>query len=694
MHAWPPTRSSVETQPPQRKRGRRPAIDAAKDQLIQDAMQRHGTTNARIIQDELARAHSVQLTYEVVRKRVKQLGLQAASASAGARDDATASAVEAENESSAQTKTGSSDNAATTFADTTGLETSADTLAGHLRIARDLDMLAETVRTIVSSVQGNGESETSDIAYNSESRESGDGSNSHSTDIVAAGGDRGFTEDNASVSTNQTKKPANEAPLSFVISTQSAGEEAASASPITTRRRKYGEYSTELREACVRKHEQEGLTYATISRQLSIPHDTVRAIVRKAKKTGSVHTAPRSGRPRKTNDIVDKVIVQAVKTNHRCTAKMIQEDLLAVFNVKVSCETVRRRVKANLKTRQASTPQSHETTQQPASPVFPVTSALSTSPPPPPPPLASTDTGTFFFGNVSPAAFSSAPSPTGAPMHTSSPIALTPLPAQACNQIPQHGLAPHSAIHSILNFHEHQTSKQEHRAIHMASSKSSLSELSAGISAAAHQHIGYTSVEATSDPSSSTRKKRNEYSVEVREQCVAMHARGHGYRRIGQELSMPHTTVRAIVEKAQRTGTVLPAARSGRPRKTDEIVDRVILQVVRSNEKCSARMIQEELQTAYGVKVSCETIRRRVKDHTRQRHSADPDSSSFATTDAIEASSSVVFEAVPAEDAVGSAGGYPASAIEALVAPAEGRAPGTRPRSFQEQLHLQLSPDY
>ncbi|POM75835.1 Hypothetical protein PHPALM_7005 [Phytophthora palmivora] len=63
---------------------------------------------------------------------------------------------------------------------------------------------------------------------------------------------------------------------------------------------------------------------------------------------------------------------------------------------------------------------------------------------------------------------------------------------------------------------------------------------------------------------------------------------------------MPHTTVRAIVEKAQRTGSVLPAKRSGRPRVTDSIVDKVILQAVKTNEKSSARMIKEQLLAVYG----------------------------------------------------------------------------------------------
>ncbi|CAH0478013.1 unnamed protein product [Peronospora belbahrii] len=113
-------------------------------------------------------------------------------------------------------------------------------------------------------------------------------------------------------------------------------------------------------------------------------------------------------------------------------------------------------------------------------------------------------------------------------------------------------------------------------------------------------------------------QKRVEYSMKIREQCVELYAQGQGYRQLGKALNMPHTSVRAIVDKAQRTGTVTSGKRTGRPRKTNGIVDQVIQQAVKTNEKSSACMIQNELVTGYGLRVSCETIRRRVKDQSRQ----------------------------------------------------------------------------
>lgn len=785
------------TQQP-RKRGRPPVVDAAKDRLIQNAMQRRGTTNARIIQDELAQAHSVQLSYEAIRKRVKQLRLQTPSAETGAQTATNASEAAGDGRAVQASNRRPSDDGATAA----GLVREAVTtdVGKHYRIARDLNMLAETVRTIVRSVPDRDESDVSDDdQYNdtgpmlaegevdeaSEVGRAAPGSvasvpnvppsrESHSASVVDEGPHEALSLDirqrvaatstagrtsmqiseelrmpAASMQTtirnakrtgvavpvqragrprvttetleqsiydvvrSQPTASAREVHRELVLRTPveasfetirrrvrdakkqlreerteatSSGDDEAKA-PATTddaysaaaarppasehstgvraaetapppseRRRKYGEYSTEVREACVRKHEQDGLTYATIARELGIPHDTVRAIVRKAKKTGSVRTAPRSGRPRKTSDIVDKVILQAVKANHRCTAKMIQEDLLTKFNVQVSCETVRRRVKANTKQRltseRAELP-TVSTTEDCAAPREP--------------------TVVFPPSRVRIAV-----------LHTSTSSASMPFPESFSHAAAAGGVASLSALHSILNFHDRQPS--EHAPAHgTAIDATTVQGDDSGFPVALAVHEAVPDDEVGVDlieSSSSTRRKRTDYSVEVREQCVAMHAQGHGYRRIGQELSMPHTTVRAICEKAHRTGTVFPAARSGRPRKTDDIVDRLILEVVRKSEKSSARMIQDELQTAYGVNVSCEIIRRRVKNHSRQRHSADlgTPSPSLASSDAIEASET------SRTSPVAEAADYAPDGFEAYTTPAVDTSM-PHPRSFQEELY-------
>jgi transposase len=339
------------------------------------------------------------------------------------------------------------------------------------------------------------------------------------------------------------------------------------------KRQKRAEYSEETRALCVRRHQTEGVSYATISKELGIPHDSVRAIVRKAKRTGSVSSAPRSGRPRKTSGIVDRVILEAVRANKQCSAKSIQQDLLRLFGVKVSPETVRRRVLEHTKQRIQS-----------------LSGGTSSDPP-------------TALGNA--------------------------VAADSSAAIARASTAIDTSLSGSLSFQQmlHQGNQSTPDAQALGSSGSTTSQATeetlaaSGVPSPAPATGTGMDPEAFlqhDEPSSQKRPKRGEYSIETREQCVALHDQGQGYRRIGKALDMPHTTVRAIVEKAQRTGSVLPAKRSGRPRKTDEIVDKVILQAVQANEKSSARLIKEQLLNAYGVRVSCETIRRRVKEHSRQ----------------------------------------------------------------------------
>lgn len=405
-----------------------------------------------------------------------------------------------------------------------------------------------------------------------------------------------------------------------------ATESAANANPSTTspadpqtpssaRKSKKGEYSPHTRALCVEKHEVDGMSYANISKELGIPQDSVRAIIRKAKRTGSVQSAPRSGRPRKTSEIVDRVILQAVRANERSSAKAIQESLLKVFNVKVSSETIRRRVLANTRQRllaisSGDNPSSSNPDLRPldedaaAAAVASVLTARTTEKQ-----ATSTTRTPAPSQQVQPDDASNAPvsSPANASM-ASGAIQSDPAPVRPVLPSPTSPTTRATGQKRHLDAPNPATVPTEQPAA------AEMTQRGASPSNAA------THEEQQSQPQQPKKKraKRREYSVELREKCVAMHEQGEGYRRIGQALDMPHTTVRAIVEKVTRTGSVLPAPRSGRPRKTDDIVDRVILEAVRNNEKCSARMIQDELLRGYGVRISCETIRRRVKDHSRQ----------------------------------------------------------------------------
>lgn len=640
---------------PARAKGRPRLINDAIDAAIVQIIKEKGSHSARLIQEELAKPpHSVTLSYEVVRRRVKQLLASVAALPGGN-----------EAQSGGVTVTG---------------EGSTASARGYEEVARDLDMLAETVRAIVSSVGQMVASDGDDMDLDTTSDDtayepglSGDTESSPAIEEaqgVASSSTGRDDEQSAAISGNQgestsstvastdvrsqewknSQVAAEGRDLSVIESlkysdnsgggntdlTVNATTAKASSSAVAMmdpsahvsgRRTKKAEYSPETRALCVHKHEVDGMSYASIAKELGIPQDSVRAIVRKANRTGSVQNAPRSGRPRKTSEIVDRVILQAVKANERSSAKSIQENLLKVFNVKVSSETIRRRVLANTRQR-----------------------------------LLAVSSGEIASDAVNDIAAPTAPTPYTATVNV--PAAQIESSASTEPVIRQGGSA--TIAYAIQPSNEPSSvSVIESVASTVAANKRQLPAGDAFNPATTGSCDVATDAKATQPPKKK-RAKRGEYSIELRQQCVAMHAQGNGYRRIGQALDMPHTTVRAIVEKVQRTGSVLPAARSGRPRKTDEIVDKVILEAVRANEKCSARMIQEELLKSYDVRISCETIRRRVKDHSRKSlsHAAlgsvEPRSTPMSDPVATAASSIAVPTGMPsggvAVDAVGPSG--------------------------------------
>lgn len=632
-----------------RSKGRPKLINDAVDASMVKIMKEKDTKNAKVIHEELGKPpYRIKLSYEVVRRRVKQLVESVSSIGDGSNQESGGNAV-------GEGSQGAAD------ADTSGDE----------QVARDLDMLAETVRTIVSNDKPT-DAESEEENVHDTGFENNDDDEDHADAMIPSehgltkstegpltaelhSNDRGsqiligppevITDEpshetlvntlevanrvtSAPLPTQTSSPPATAVPSDRASQSQARSSEVAADEqpsrvaevssslptqtsippattapsntslasakppvPVSTRKPKNAEYKPEVRAECVRKHEVDGMSYASIAREMNIPQDSVRAIVRKAKRTGTVQTAPRSGRPRKTSEIVDRVILQAVRANEKSSAKAIQENLLKVFNVKISSETIRRRVLANTRQRLLAVSSGQETEESTPENALPISDG------------AATRVDDRARANAS--------------------QTVREWTAEVNQRMQEFsaGLAHSTAPESML-----QSAATESESVMWANGTKRPSQAIDSMPDMLVHEGRNVSLSSTSTPNEETlssqpkkkRAKRREYSVELREQCVAMHQRGDGYRRIGQALDMPHTTVRAIVEKVTRTGSVLPAPRSGRPRKTDSIVDRVILEAVRNNEKCSARMIQEELLHSYGVRISCETIRRRVKDHSRQ----------------------------------------------------------------------------
>ncbi|KAJ0396399.1 hypothetical protein ATCC90586_005268 [Pythium insidiosum] len=445
------------------------------------------------------------------------------------------------------------------------LSVSFETIRRRVRECRkQLSLQEPTTRPSVENAQGEADAEPQDQHQDDDGEDDGDDDDDDDDheddeDVDGAGGEEYSSASNEAAAPSSSSLAAAGPDQQAAAAAAAQACSSSSSSTKAPRRKRGNEYSPEFRERCVVMHEQEGKSYLAIATELQIPQDSVRAIVRKAKRTGSVVTAPRSGRPRKTTELMDRVILQTVKTSQQSSAKQIREDLWNIYQIKVSAETIRRRVREYNKqaAAAANAPQRKDKSGDRPRPTTANDRAAS--------------------------AAAAAAAAAAAPIASASAAAAAGAGAGA-------GAQAGSAAGS--------------------SSTATATATTATAAAAA----------GLAPPSSSRKRKRGEHPLAVREQCVALHARGLGFAKIGEQLRLPPTTVRAIVHKMQRTGTVAAAPRSGRPRKTDEILDKVILQTVKANDKCSARMIQEELRAAFDVSVSCETIRRRVKEHMRKKH--------------------------------------------------------------------------
>lgn len=78
---------------------------------------------------------------------------------------------------------------------------------------------------------------------------------------------------------------------------------------------------------------------------------------------------------------------------------------------------------------------------------------------------------------------------------------------------------------------------------------------------------------------------KKKLSLEERSAVIALHKTKKGYKSIANILKMPVTSVRAIVKKWKKTGSVADAPRSGRPRETSAHSNRLLVKSVKINPK-------------------------------------------------------------------------------------------------------------
>ncbi|KAK3541623.1 hypothetical protein QTP86_033060 [Hemibagrus guttatus] len=91
---------------------------------------------------------------------------------------------------------------------------------------------------------------------------------------------------------------------------------------------------------------QSGKGYKAISKALGLPRTTVRAIIYKWRKHGTVENLPRSGRPTKITPRAQQQLIQEVTKDPTTTSKELQASLASV-KVSVHDSTIRNRLDKN-----------------------------------------------------------------------------------------------------------------------------------------------------------------------------------------------------------------------------------------------------------------------------------------------------------------------------------------------------------
>ncbi|KAK3509766.1 hypothetical protein QTP70_009105 [Hemibagrus guttatus] len=110
--------------------------------------------------------------------------------------------------------------------------------------------------------------------------------------------------------------------------------------------------------------------------------------------------------------------------------------------------------------------------------------------------------------------------------------------------------------------------------------------------------------------------RSKEISEDIRRQVVEAHESGKGYKQISKVIGLPKTTIRAILRKWKRFGTVVTLPRSGRPSKISPRARREIIREVMKNPCTTSRDLQATLASS-NICVHQSTIRRILGIHGR-----------------------------------------------------------------------------
>uniref|UniRef100_A0A665W377 Uncharacterized protein n=1 Tax=Echeneis naucrates TaxID=173247 RepID=A0A665W377_ECHNA len=87
--------------------------------------------------------------------------------------------------------------------------------------------------------------------------------------------------------------------------------------------------------------------------------------------------------------------------------------------------------------------------------------------------------------------------------------------------------------------------------------------------------------------------KSEELSIDLRDEIVARHKSGQGYKTISKALSVPRSTVASIVVKWKKYGTTRTLPRVGRPVKLNSRARRALIREVTKNPTVTLTELQK-----------------------------------------------------------------------------------------------------
>ncbi|KAI4876637.1 hypothetical protein NFI96_001152 [Prochilodus magdalenae] len=115
--------------------------------------------------------------------------------------------------------------------------------------------------------------------------------------------------------------------------------------------------------------------------------------------------------------------------------------------------------------------------------------------------------------------------------------------------------------------------------------------------------------------------KAREWSQKTREEVIALHKNGNGYKKIAKLLNIPRDTIESIIRKFKLKGTVETLPGRGRKKILTATAVRYLKRNVEKNPRVTAKELKKDLSDV-GTEVSAQTIRRAL--HNEDLHARTP----------------------------------------------------------------------